>query len=341
MTTPARVRSVESLREGRTALARFVDEARGALNDIDGDAIKTLNWLQYDRITYWQRQVKVRTEAASQARIAFQRKKLISMKEEEQAIEEWQALQKANRSLQVAEDKLEKTKHWIRLFEREHTLYRGQIHAMSDTLQRDIPHAMSRLDRMVASLEAYARTPTQAESVAGGQVFMAAAAPIDSVAHALADAVAWRRRAPSAAIRSALIVNDIAFGGAGVLSLESPSKDWLDAIGLATSTPAPTDKVVFGEGWSHGVDLLLVREHSPEPGDSGWFVGPATQGTLREFSAVSFAALAAASPALARLLELPMGSLALTYAGRLDHVLDGHDQPLLRGGLGIAEEDAT
>lgn len=341
MTTPARVRSVESLREGRTALARFIDEARGALNDIDGDALKTLNWLQYDRITYWQRQVKVRTEAASQARIAFQRKKLVSMKEEEQAIEEWQALQKANRGLQAAEDKLEKTKHWIRLFEREHTLYRGQIHAMSDTLQRDIPHGMSRLDRMVASLEAYARTPTQAEADAGGTAFMAPAAPIDAVADARAEAAAWRRRAPSAAVRSSLDVNDIAFGGAGVLTLEAPPKDWLDALGLAPATPAPTDKVILGESWSHGGDLLLVREHAPEPGDSGWYVGPATQATPRELSAVSFAALAGASPALARLLELPWGSLALTAAGRLDQVLDGHDQPLLRGGLGITEKDAS
>lgn len=328
MAGAARVRSVQALGDARSALLRFAEESRGALNDLDADALKTLNWLQYDRVGYWQRQIKVRTEAAANARVAFHRKKLTSMKEDEQALEEWQVWQRAQRSLQVAEDKLARTRHWMRLFERELTLYRGAIHPMSDALQRDIPHAISRLERMVSALEGYAR-PARADELSS------AAAPMPMAAEPaqldrFAEYASWRRRAPGPELRAALAVNDAAFGGAGALALQAPPADLLTILGFAPATPADADKVVLAEGWSHGGDLLLSRAE-PSAGDSGWYLAPATVATGGELTAVSIGALLTAAPSLARILDLPPGTLAVTAAGRLDAVLDASDLPVYRG----------
>src|SRR5947209_7152503 len=76
MSQYARVDSVEALKLFRLALAKFAESANTALADAEGELQRTLMWLETEQHTYWQGQVRKRTEILSKAKEALRMKKL-------------------------------------------------------------------------------------------------------------------------------------------------------------------------------------------------------------------------------------------------------------------------
>lgn len=156
MNTSARVHSLESLDQARIAVQRFAEDVQTALAEVESDALRTVSWLQQDRLLYWEREVRRREERVQQARSELTRKELTSSQTKPSCVEERKALERAKAALEQAERRLVATRRWAPLVEREFHLYRKQVGAIQDFAARELPRAAERIEAMRASLVSYA-----------------------------------------------------------------------------------------------------------------------------------------------------------------------------------------
>jgi hypothetical protein len=164
MADRARVYSSEALRDIKAALLEFTEAVNLVLTSVDADINRMSHWLSHDRPGHWKREVRKREDQVQEAHGAVMRKRIISAPEPASVVEEQKALQKTKQRLADAQIKLGNVRRWAPTFEREALLYKGSVRGLAEMLHRDIPAAISRLDRMVASLEAYERVaPPRAE----------------------------------------------------------------------------------------------------------------------------------------------------------------------------------
>lgn len=153
----AKVQSIEAVKSFRLAMIRFADAAGGALTDADAEMQKTLNWLETEQRSYWEGQIRKRTEAVAQAKLQVQIKKSCRNVDGTpgSAIEEEKALRLAIRRLAEAQEKLAHTRRSERRLQREILNYRGQVQRFATAVAVDVPLAIGRLDAMIGKLEAY------------------------------------------------------------------------------------------------------------------------------------------------------------------------------------------
>ena len=80
-------------------------------------------------------------------------------------VDEKKQLERAVRSLESAQRRLEATRKWRNRLEREYALFKGQTSGLGTIAERQVPAAVARLDRMLIELEAYVseRSGTQAD----------------------------------------------------------------------------------------------------------------------------------------------------------------------------------
>ncbi len=166
MTQPAKVSSIDALRDFRRALERFGVEIAGALSEVDSSAQRMLSWLSHDQLPYWQHQIRARSEKLAQARSQLLRKQLSSMQNDPTCIDERRAVERAKQAIEDATEKVRLVKKWLTMVDKEYTLYRGATSGLADTHQRDIPAAAIRLASMVKRLEEYAAIGAQPPTTA-------------------------------------------------------------------------------------------------------------------------------------------------------------------------------
>src|SRR5690606_14910727 len=83
--------------------------------------------------------------------------RLIAAPEPASVVEEQKNLNKAKARLAHAQRKYENVRRWAPVWEREALLYKTATAGLSEKLARDVPVAVARLERMLASLEEYHR----------------------------------------------------------------------------------------------------------------------------------------------------------------------------------------
>lgn len=152
---PGRVRvsDLQSLSTIRAACIRFGEEAPAALQSGGSDASRTLAWLQREKLPYWKRQIRVRSEEAVRANTKFiQQSSGPSPRPSVDARVEYEL---AKRRVREAEEKHESTRHWIRTLEREIERYRASIQPMAAIARSLSNEAVAHLDSLLAALEAY------------------------------------------------------------------------------------------------------------------------------------------------------------------------------------------
>lgn len=166
MANAARVESIDALRAFRVAMCKFQEAANLAMADADGELQRTLVWLEMEQHSFWQNQIRKRTEMVSRAKEAVRAKKLFknSAGSRDSAVDEEKALAMAVRRLEEAERKLANVRNWSKRLAKEISLYNGSVQRFATAAQSDIPRAVNRLDRMVAALEAYIALSTSGAS---------------------------------------------------------------------------------------------------------------------------------------------------------------------------------
>jgi hypothetical protein len=327
----ARVESVDALRLFRQALIRFAESANVALSDAEGEMTRVLVWLETEQDTYWQSQIRKRHEDVERARDAVRQKKLYKSPtgSTQSAVEEEKVLKIAQRRLEEAEQKLRAVRRYGPRLQKEIQNYKGGVQRLVGDVMTDIPLAVARLDKMIATLEMYA-----ALSISGGGQIDDGSEVARSMARAVAEltkAVDYSplRRKTAAVNRAKAAAGDVRAEGWSDGLVSGREAELIAKIPGDRKPPAGEAKVVIEKAAWESTRIYLERIKMEGPGgegDSGWFIG---RGEERSGDAagvealwVPVAQLTEVRPDLREVLALPAGFLVIIDMGGVTAVLD-------------------
>src|SRR5438477_1828246 len=155
MNPPARVTSLDLIRDFRAALAAFKADGQDALTANALDVRRAFDWLA-ERRQFWVRAVRDCQDEVTHAKAELNRKQVLHPGDRQpDCTQEIKALRKAQARLEHAEDRVEKCKHWEPTLRRAADEYEGPARQLADLLEGDVPKALSLLERLVSALEEY------------------------------------------------------------------------------------------------------------------------------------------------------------------------------------------
>jgi DNA repair exonuclease SbcCD ATPase subunit len=152
----ARVTSVEAIRDFRGSYLVYCDEAKQALEAADGEARRMKDWISY-QAQVWKKAIRECEEKLSQAKNALFRKELqkTAAGRTPDVIEEKKAVARAKEALEHAHKKLANCKRWEVEFDKAIGEYEGPARQLAGEVEGEPPKAVSHLDRILDSLDAY------------------------------------------------------------------------------------------------------------------------------------------------------------------------------------------
>jgi hypothetical protein len=164
----ARVKSIDALQGLSAALACFHDAAAGAMDDLEMELRRALQWINQDCPAYWKQEHRLARDGVTEARLQLENAKMFRRIADEQKsfIEEKKALERAKRRLTIAEEKVAAIPHWAVMIERAVNEFRSSRSQFAGWLDVDYPKASAALGRMMTSLEAYVRLAVPADDQA-------------------------------------------------------------------------------------------------------------------------------------------------------------------------------
>jgi chromosome segregation ATPase len=172
MSSSARVFSLDALVDLKAALCIFTAEAREALSAVEMEIRRNQVWLD-GQLKYWQDMVRQCEDQVFQARQELTRRKMMRIGDRPpDTSEQEEALQLAQARLAHAEEKVEKTRRWLRLLPEAIIEYEGPARQLSGILEADMPKADALLESKIAALEAYVQLlgSSQSEGVSSAKV---------------------------------------------------------------------------------------------------------------------------------------------------------------------------
>jgi hypothetical protein len=169
MRPPARVTSLDLIRDFRAALALFKADGQDALTAVALDVRRAFDWLT-ERRQFWVRAVRECQDEVTHAKADLARKQVLHPGDRQpDCTQEIKALRKAQARLEHAEDKVEKCRRWEPALRRAADEYEGPARQLGSLLEGDLPKVLSLLERLVTVLEEYvAIAPRPVVSAARG-----------------------------------------------------------------------------------------------------------------------------------------------------------------------------
>jgi hypothetical protein len=165
MGQPARVKSIDALQAMSAALVCFHDDSCSALDDLDMEIRRALQWIGQDCRQYWKEELRRSRDAVTEARLQLENARMFRRVAEEHGsfVVEKKVLERAKRRVQIAESKVEAIPHWAMMIERAVNEYRASRSQFASWLDGDFPRAVAALSRMISDLEAYVRLAAPAD----------------------------------------------------------------------------------------------------------------------------------------------------------------------------------
>src|SRR5262245_34730891 len=151
----AQVTSIEALDSFRAELLVYLSKMRPLLEDSSDEISRTRLWLQSDRRLHWEGQVRRRTKELEQAQQALFSAELANLRGP--AMAERMAVQRRERAVADAKDKLRLGKNWTIEFDHRAEPLAKQLESLHSVLTQTIPKAAAWLAQAVKTLDAYAR----------------------------------------------------------------------------------------------------------------------------------------------------------------------------------------
>lgn len=149
----AKVTSLEAIEAFRAKLLIYRDKAGRVLDEVSDAVTRTRLWLQSDRLTHWQNEIRRRThelEQRQQELFSAQLSGLVDASPVEQA-----AVQKARRALQEAEERFHVARQWNRQYDHRVEPLARNVEKLRHTLGHDLGLAVARLTEISRTLDAY------------------------------------------------------------------------------------------------------------------------------------------------------------------------------------------
>lgn len=160
----ANIASIEALEAFRTQLVVYLNNARPALDEVRGEIIRARLWLESDRQSHWEAQIR-RCERRLQDAEAELFKLRISAVENAMQVAQ-QNVRRAKQALREAEEKLKAVKRWIRNFDQDFGPFLKQVERLRDLLAGNMDEALADLARTVGILTDYAEVRPASEGEA-------------------------------------------------------------------------------------------------------------------------------------------------------------------------------
>jgi len=166
MSRAAKVISIEALQTTIAALQRFRSEAAAALDEMELETRRGLNWIHHDRKDYWTHEMRRAEEAVAQARVQLIQAKTTRRvaDREPECYDEKKALARAQRRYDTALRKIEAVRRWARSIDHAAAVYQRSRRQFLAWLDGELLQAVAALHRMSASLESF--TSLEAPSAA-------------------------------------------------------------------------------------------------------------------------------------------------------------------------------
>lgn len=168
MSDQAKVSSIDALESFRADLIQYVEKARMAMENAEGEVRRTRTWLDVDRTGYWNRQMKHRVKLLDQAEAELYNVTLTSPRDSHSV--QKMAVAKAKRDVMEAEEKIRRLKYWRQTFDNRVTPLLRQMDPMLFIVGQHLPKGIHALTEMIKTLQAYAeksnvshQTPPPAE----------------------------------------------------------------------------------------------------------------------------------------------------------------------------------
>jgi hypothetical protein len=152
----AHINSPDVIREFRNQMVRFDGGARQSIGGIQSDAQRVAQWLRYEQMGFWKLELRKATDQLQLAKSAYLiARDAASVYGKSSCVDEQRALRKAERRKEEAERKMQATKRWMAVLERETEKLMGPVNVFSSMLDTTTPRALAKLDQLVVFLEEY------------------------------------------------------------------------------------------------------------------------------------------------------------------------------------------
>lgn len=150
----AKVSSLEAIESFRAKLIIYREKAGRVLDEVSDDVIRTRLWLENDRVTHWQNEIKRRTRELEMRRQELFSAQLSGLREASYV--QQQAVVKAKQALRDAEEHLQLVKQWSRQFDQRVEPLARHVDKLRHTLGQDMGAALAWLAELLKTLAAYA-----------------------------------------------------------------------------------------------------------------------------------------------------------------------------------------
>ena len=150
------VTSVESLRLFHHALKGYGETVQDIVSILQMETQRAVDWFEQDRMSYWPAEVRRAQDRLTEARNQLEMKQLtIDGSDAPSCYEEKKAVESAHQRLRYAEERLQNSKHWLRIVKHDVEEFQGLISKLASLPETDLPKACASLERMSAALEKY------------------------------------------------------------------------------------------------------------------------------------------------------------------------------------------
>jgi len=149
----AKVTSLEAIEAFRSRLIIYRDKAGRVLDEVAEEVLRTRVWLQSDRVTYWEGQIRRRQKEVEMRQQELFSAQISGMRDA--SFVQQQAVQKARRAMQQAEDKLRLVKQWTRQYDQRVEPVGKQVEKLRHNVSHDLGEAVAYLSEVIKILADY------------------------------------------------------------------------------------------------------------------------------------------------------------------------------------------
>ena len=162
----ARVTSIDVLQTTASALKKFRGEAAAAIDDLDAEIRRALEWIHHDRKEYWTQELRRGNERMTEAKLQWQQARVSRRIEgnEPACVDEQRAFEKAKRHVEMVEEKVRAVQHWQRAIDQAIDEFQPSRTQFTTWLEVDLLQAVAALNRMSESLGSYVSLGTPEDS---------------------------------------------------------------------------------------------------------------------------------------------------------------------------------
>lgn len=149
----AHVTSLEALDAFRARLIIYREKAGRVLDEVAEEVLRTRVWLQSDRITFWEGQIRRKQKELEMRQQELFSAQISGMRDA--SFVQQQAVHKARRALQESEEKLRLVKLWNRQYDQRVEPLGKQVEKLRHNLTHDLAQGVAYLDQAIRTLAEY------------------------------------------------------------------------------------------------------------------------------------------------------------------------------------------